>query len=340
LAGDEFPEPRRILIIKPSAIGDVVHALPVLPRLRRRWPKAKITWLVTPLCAGLVENHPLIDEVILFDRHQLAPWWHKPSALAALGRFAGRLRAEAFDLVIDLQGLFRSGWISAVTGAPWRAGFSAAREFAPLFYTQFVDCSVESDHAVQRYLKMASALGCEDGPVEFTFAVDDRDRNYVQTLLPDALQYAVLLPGANWDTKRWPAEKFAQLVTPLRERFGLACVTAGAPGDGALATQVAADFDLTGKTNLRQTVALLERSRLVIGNDTGPMHIAAALAKPLIAPYGPTDPRRTGPFNRMESVVRLAIPCSPCFSRTCSHHSCLQWLTIDPVLEMVTQQMQ
>jgi heptosyltransferase I len=340
LGNDARLEPRRILIIKPSAIGDVVHALPVLPRLRKRWPAAQITWLVTPTCAGLVENHPQIDEVILFDRQRLAAWWRKPSAFLELMRFANRLREASFDLVIDLQGLFRSGWISAVTGAPWRAGFATAREFAPIFYTQFVDGSVENDHAVERYLKMATALGCEEGPVEFTFAADDADRAYVDRLIPPDVPYAVLLPGANWETKRWPIDKFAQLVKPIREQFGLACVVAGAGGDAALARPILSDFDVIGKTNLRQTVALLARSSLVIANDTGPMHIAAALGKPLVTPYGPTSPRRTGPFGRMESVVRLDIPCSPCFSRTCSHHSCLQWLTVDHVLRLAAIELQ
>jgi lipopolysaccharide heptosyltransferase I len=330
--------PRRVLIIKPSAIGDVVHALPVLPRLRKLWPKAKLSWLITPACAALVQRHPMVDEVILFQRKRWGRGWYSPWALGDLSGFIGKLRQREFDVVIDLQGLLRSAWIAMASGAPRRIGFSNAREFAPLFDTELVDCSWDNEHAVQRYLKIASALGCGDGPAEFCFAVDDDDRSYISKLIPPSTPYAVLMPGTNWDTKRWPAARFAALVKPLKERFGLEAVLAGSSADAGLARQIPAKFNLIAKTSLRQIVALLERAQLVIGNDTGPMHMAAALGIPLVCPYGPTDPRRTGPFERPESVVRINLPCSPCYSRTCSHRSCMEWLGIAPVLETAAQQ--
>jgi lipopolysaccharide heptosyltransferase I len=329
---DPSYSPRRVLIIKPSAIGDIVHALPVLPPLRRRWPEANICWLVTPSCADLVLRHPLLDEAILFERGRFGHGWRNPAALWDLAGFMWQLRQRRFDLVIDLQGLFRSAWIARASGAPRRLGFSNARELAPLFYTDRVDCSWELDHAVERYLKIASALGCGDGPVEFPLAVDDEDRRYVEQWIPPGTDFAVLLPGTNWATKQWPVQRYAQLVAPLKERFGLECAVAGAAGDAELTRQIPARFDVTGKMNLRQLVALLERAKLVVGNDTGPMHMAAALGIPLVAPYGPTDPARTGPFQRQESVVRLNLPCSPCYSRTCSHRSCMQWLELEPML--------
>jgi lipopolysaccharide heptosyltransferase I len=330
--------PRRVLIIKPSAIGDVVHALPVLPRLRKLWPKASITWLITPACRALVENHPLIDDVILFQRKRWGQGWHSASALRDLINFVKELRRRRFDLVIDLQGLFRSGWIAAASGATRRIGFSNAREFGPLFYTELVDCSWEHDHAVERYLKVASAMGCGDGPVEFHFAVDDEDRQKIAEMIPPAMPYAVLMPGTNWETKRWPIERFAGLVKPLKDRFGLETVVAGASVDAELGRAIPAKFNLVAKTTLRQIVALLENARLVIGNDTGPMHMAAALGVPLVAPYGPTDPARTGPFGRDDSVIRLDLPCSPCYSRSCSHRSCMEWLETDSILETAAKQ--
>jgi heptosyltransferase-1 len=341
--------PARILIIKPSAIGDVVHALPVLNLVRQRWPGAHVAWLVTPACAGLLDGHPQLDEVIRFERGRFGAGWRSPAAAAALFRFARELRARRFDLVIDLQGLFRSGWLARQTRAPVRVGFANAREFAPVFYTHRVPVGDAERHAVDRYLMLAEAIGCGNGPAEFRFATDDADRAAVSALLGgdgggegsgggDA-PYAVLLPGTNWATKRWPVEHFAATVGPLRERFGLRCVVGGAPGDRALAAQIPGSLDLTGRTNLRQLVALLERAAVVIANDSGPMHIAAALGRPLVTPYGPTSPVRTGPYRRMDAVIRLDIPCSPCFSRRCSHQSCLQWLGPEPVLREVARQL-
>ncbi len=333
-----FPTPpRRILIIKPSAIGDIVHALPILNLIRRRWPDAHITWVVTPACAGMVERHPQIDEVIRFDRNRYSDFWFNPRTALAMRRFFRKVRKPSFDLVIDLQGLFRSGWLTWQTRAPMRVGFANAREFAPMFYTHRVESSW-ADHAIERYLCIARALGCGDEPLEFKFAVDDQDRAAAGVLLPNR-PFAVLVPGANWATKRWPAERFAAMVEPLHERFGLESIVVGGPGDGPLAAQIQGAIDFTGRTNLRQLVAVLERASLVIAGDTGPMHIASALGRPLVTLYGPTDAELTGPFRRMDTVVQLDIVCRPCFSRKCSHQSCLRWMEIEPVLRVAEEQL-
>jgi heptosyltransferase I len=331
--------PRRVLIIKPSAIGDVVHALPVLNLVRRCWPDAHVAWLVTPACAGLLDGHPQLDEVIRFERRKFAEGWRKPSAAVGLFHFARELRARSFDLVIDLQGLFRSGWLAWQTRAPFRVGFANARELAPLFYTHRVAVGGVEQHAIDRYLTLAESLGCGREPFEFNFATDDADRRFVSQLLKDDSPYAVLLPGTNWQTKRWPVEHFAATVAPLRERFGLRVIVAGGADDRPLAAGIPDALDLTGATNLRQLVALLERAAVVIANDSGPMHIASALGRPLVTPFGPTSPIRTGPYRRMDTVIRLDIACSPCFSRQCSHQSCLQWLKPEHVMREVERQL-
>jgi lipopolysaccharide heptosyltransferase I len=335
--------PGHILLIKPSAVGDVVHALPVLSLLRRRWPGAKVDWLVTPACAGLLDGHPMLNEVIRFERKEYAKSWRSPRALAALFAFARGLRERRYDLVIDLQGLFRSGWLSGATKAPVRVGLGDAREGAGFFYTHSVPTGPKDRHAIERYLCVTEALGCGRGPVESPFATDDADRRHVTTLVP-AEPYAALLPGTNWETKRWPVENFAALVGPLRERFGLATVVAGGAGEAELATAIEREvgagtvINVVGRTTLRQLTALLERAELVVANDSGPMHIAAALGRPLVTPFGPTNPVRTGPFGREGSVIRLDIACSPCYSRKCSHRSCLRWLGVGPVLALAAEQ--
>lgn len=335
--------PQNVLIIKPSAIGDIVHALPVLNLVKKRWPDAKVSWLVTPACAGLLEGHPLLHEIILFERKRLGRMWRSPRLALELRRFTRSLRERAFDLVIDLQGLFRSGWLARKSGAPLRVGFGNARELAWIFYTHRVPIATMEQHAIERYLKLAEFIGCGGGPVEFPFATSDLDREYVGELLAaqaaSPLGYAVLMPGTNWETKRWPVEKFAALVAPLRERFGLASVLAGGSDAAAMALQLPGAINLAGKTSLKQLTALLEGAALVVANDSGPMHIAAALGRPLVTPFGPTNPIRTGPFRRMESVIRLNLPCSPCYSRHCSHRSCLNWLEVEPVLNLAKEQM-
>jgi lipopolysaccharide heptosyltransferase II len=249
------------------------------------------------------------------------------------------LRDLQVDLVIDLQGLFRSGWMTWQTRAPVRVGFANAREMAWAFYTHRVPIESREVHATERYLKVLAALGVPTSPIVYPFAVDDRDRAHVEQFLPAGTKYAVLLPGTNWATKRWPVDKFARLVAPLKQRFGLEVVVAGGPEVQELAVRIPEAQNLVGRTSLRQLVALLERADLVIANDSGPMHIAAALGRPLVTMFGPTNPVRTGPYRRDETVLRLDIPCSPCYSRRCSHQSCLQWLEIEPVLELAGRQM-
>jgi heptosyltransferase-1 len=330
--------PRRILIIKPSAIGDVVHALPVLNLLRRRWPTAHISWLIANRCAGLVEGHPQLDQVIQFDRTRFGSSWRSPTAAWEMSKFNRSLAQQDFDLVIDLQGLFRSGWMTWRTGAPIRVGSTDAREFGGMFCTHLAPVQADAQ-ATERYLQVAEFLGLGRDPVEFIFAINDADRRYIEGLMPDRKPYAVLLPATNWATKQWPAERFAALIEPIRQRFGLESVIAGGPDAAVLAASMPGAINLAGKTDLRQAVALLEGADLVIGNDTGPMHIAAALGRPLVTMYGPTSPFRTGPYGRLDSVIRLDVCCSPCFSRTCSHQSCLQWLGIEPVLELAEKQL-
>ena len=331
--------PGRVLIVKPSAIGDVVHGLPVLNLIRRRWPGAHISWLVTPACAGLLDGHPQLDEVIRFDRRRFGHAWRSPTAAIELAAFHRALRGRRFDLVIDLQGLFRSGWLGWTTAATFRVGSTVDREFGWVFHSHVAPVDGGDRHALDRYLDVCAFLGLGRGPVEFVFPTDDVDRAKAAELVGDVGPYAVLLPATNWPTKRWPVEHFASLVGPLRERFGLASVLAGGPDAAAMAPALPGVVNVAGRTSLRELVAVLERASLVIANDTGPMHVAAALGRPLVTPYGPTSPIRTGPYGRLNSVVTLDLPCSPCYARRCVHQTCLTGLGPEPVLRLAAEQL-
>lgn len=337
----ELPSPpRRILIIKPSSLGDIVHTLPILNLLRRQWPESHISWLIGTAFAGLIEGHPQLNEVIPFDRRLFARGWYSPTALGGLIEFHRELRRRQFDLVLDLQGLFRSGWLTYLTKAAVRVGFANARELAHVFYTDRVPVDSMDQHAVDRYLGMAEALGCGKAPVEFNFVIRDQDRAHVDSLTEGLGRHALLLPGTNWLTKRWPAEHFVKVIKPLQDRFNLGCVLAGSTDAAGIAEQIMASqppgarmVNAVGRTSLTQLVALIDRASLVIANDSGPMHIAAALNKPLITLFGPTNPIRTGPYGRPETVLRVDIACSPCYSRRCSHTSCMKWISPEAVMD-------
>ena len=330
--------PRKILLIKPSALGDVVHALPIAHLLKRRFPEAKLDWLISRPLIDLVEHHPAVDGVLPFQRNRGAAWGvHRKSAKA----LAGRLRDGKYDLVLDLQGLLRSGWMARQTKAPVRVGFASAREGATVFYTHRVDAGDRERHAVERNLDLAEAVGCDRGPVQFDLPNFDADTSAVHALLEplNGEPFAVLLPGTNWQSKRWPAEHFATLADLIASKLGLRVVIAGSD-DAADAAKLINGLNLVGKTRLRPLVQLLRQASLVVSNDSGPMHLAAALGRPLVAPFGPTSPVRTGPFGSDRSVLRLDIVCSPCYRRNCIHQSCLWQLSPETVLRWCRVQLE
>jgi lipopolysaccharide heptosyltransferase II len=188
-------------------------------------------------------------------------------------------------------------------------------------------------------LDVAEALGIGRSPVEFMFPDTATESAYIDKLVRSFGKFAVVFPGTNWETKRWPVEHFAALAGQLKSRFGLATVAAGSTEEFGLCKQVGAHLNLAGRTSLKQLIALLRHAAIVIANDSGPMHIASALSRPLVTLFGPTNPVRTGPYGRDDSVIRLEIPCSPCYSRRCSHQSCLRLLEVESVLAAVKHQL-
>jgi heptosyltransferase I len=332
------PPIQRIAIIKPSSFGDVIHALPVLAGLRRRYPDAHIAWLVSTACADLLVGHPDLDEVIPFDRKRFGRIGRSPSVTWDFLRFVRDLRARRFDLVVDLQGLFRSGFLAWASGARTRVGFARARECAWIFYSDRIRVPDRDMHAVDRYYLFAERLGFADVPITFELPVRCESRAQVDAMLAEQnvsadARYVLIVPGTRWETKCWPAEYFAELVRLLRAESGLAVVLAGAPDEAELAREVAAAAggdvaNLAGRTTIPQMVALVGRASAVVMNDTGPMHLAVALHKPLVTLYGPTSPYRTGPYHRLDDVMRLELDCSPCYLKRLAdcpyEHRCLR----------------
>jgi heptosyltransferase I len=329
-------EPARVLIVKPSALGDVVHTMPVVRLLRRRWPRADLAWLIAPAFESLVGHHPDISRTIAFDRKGLSSPDAGPMIVRDWIAFGQRLADERFDLVLDFQGLIRSGLLSLATHAPVRVGFGYAREMAWVGYTHRVESRGAERHAVERYLDIAETFGCPR-EVVFDFATRAEDRDAVRSLLHGVGRYCVLAPGTNWLTKKWPIDNYARLAGRIEKELGLRCVVSGAADVVELARRLPTALNLVGRTSLPQLVELMRSASLVVANDSGPMHIASAVGAPLVTIFGPTNPVRTGPYSRTDTVVKLDIVCSPCYSRKCSHVSCMNWLDVDSVFAACKQ---
>jgi lipopolysaccharide heptosyltransferase II len=267
------------------------------------------------------------------------------SLVRHVGAFVGRLRREAFDLVVDLQGLLRSGLLTLASGAPRRVGLDTSREGARYCYTDVV--AVPRDrpiHAVDRLWLAAEALGAGDQPKEFVLPTDPYAAAWAEQQFRGlARPWLMVAPGARWQTKRWPVEHFATLARRSQSVFGGSVVFVGAKEDSSLAEAVRSrltgpSLNLAGRTTLPQLVATLARADAMLSNDTGPLHVACALGRPVVSPYTCTQAALTGPFGQLSSVVETKVWCAGSLRKRCSRLECMAELTparLWPVLQEV-----
>jgi heptosyltransferase-1 len=365
LRGRDF---KKILLIKLSAIGDVIHAIPVLNTLRQRYPNARIDWLVTPGIAELLRHNPAISNVIEFSRDEWsAPWTPAPYVSAA--RLVATLRAAEYDLVIDLQGQMRSAVFAFLSGAPVRIGFDkprsdaftslpriipaearkhawrGAREGAWLAYTHYIDLPTLDMHPVERYLRIGATLGLDDGPADFSFPIPPEANTRIAALLDyydiSKAKLAAIAPGTNWETKQWRAGGFAEVTGHFLQK-GFAVALIGSDRERDLCAEVASlapgAINFAGETSLSELAALISRAAVCVTNDSGPMHLAVALGRPVVSVFGPTDPVWAGPF-RNGIVVRENVPCSPCYLRQLSRcpfgHRCMEQIGAGVVMDNI-----
>jgi lipopolysaccharide heptosyltransferase I len=358
----------RILLIKPSAFGDVVHTVPVLAKLRARYPSARIDWLITPPNADVVRWHPALSNALLFDRRRYARFGRSWPATRDLLAFLADVRRTRYDLVVDLHGQLRSALLALASGAPVRVGFdrprrrseaaslrrlgkvvlrhgwTGCREGAWLAYTHHIPVPTLDVHAIDRYLWLGDLLGFDPGPPNLRVYLPPEAAARADRLLARADigpgPVALLLPGTIWETKHWRAEEFAAVGRALL-RAGVAIVLAGSAGDRprcrAVAERCPGARDVCGETTLAELGALMRQAAFCVTNDSGPMHFAVALGRPVVSVFGPTDPLWIGPYGRPEAVVRAGVPCSPCYLRklsTCPHdHDCMRQVTAAMVLD-------
>lgn len=370
LASGELPieEFRKILLIKLSAVGDVIHTIPVLNKLRRRYPSARIDWLATPAIAELLRYHPAITNVVEFARNE----WRQPwrwSALANSARLAAKLNAVGYDLVIDMHGQFRTAVLAFATGAPVRVGFDrpraqvwqasaralppnarkhawrGAREGSWLAYTHHMAVPTLDVHAVDRYLRVAPMLGLDAEAADFSFTIPDSASNRIENLLRRhgiGGKLLTIAPGTIWETKHWRSERFAEVALHfMRKGFGVVLI--GSAREIPTCREVAAASpgvaNLAGETTLTELAAVIRRSTICLTNDSGPMHLAVALDRPVVSVFGPTDALWIGPYGRSDAVVQAHLECSPCYLRVlsrCPHdHACMRAITSAAVIDRI-----
>jgi lipopolysaccharide heptosyltransferase I len=337
-------EPARICIIKPSSLGDVVHALPILAALRRRWPSAHLAWVVNRPFQDLLRGHPDLDELIV---HECAGSVLDPLGIFAAIRLFRKLAIGRFDLTIDLQGLLRSALMATATRAKTRVGPADAREGARWFYTDLVAAPRLGLHAVARIQRVATALGADATEPQFKLPIGEVDRGWARAALFDVPRPRIVLHvGARWPTKRWPPEHFAEIGRRAALEFGAGLVAVGSPIDRPFVTKLlqrsapGAIRDLCGQTRLPQLAAVCLESDLLISNDTGPLHLAAAAGARAAGIYTCTDPQLTGPYGPRAVTVQSCVWCAPSFLKRCGRLECMTELTPDRVWPVVKAQIE
>ena len=361
----------RILIVKLSSIGDVVHTLPAASALRRMLPEARLSWVVERRASAILKGSPVIDDLIEIDTRALRRRPASRATLEEIRDYSKRLRGAAgrdrVDVAIDFQGLIKSGLVAKASQAARRVGFATGELREPpsrLFLTEQVETS-HLAHVIDKNIALARAALAADpetrdgaGAVEpsrlpdslptlyeFPIDVSPEDELYAREVIgqnasQSGERFAIVNPGGGWPTKLWPAERFGQVADRLWTDHGISSLITYGPGEEELARSVQA-ASKTGAarpvdSTLKQFVALARRAELFIGGDTGPLHIAAACRTPIVGLYGPTSPERNGPFDPLDVTVGRDLWCRPrCHRRSCWHWECMD-ISVGEVLEAIT----
>jgi len=347
------PDPRSILIIKLSAIGDVVQTFPMVEALRDRYPQAQIDWLVEEGSSDLLMGHPALNRVIVSRRKSWlkrlflkGEFW---ATLKEVKQLVSDLRDTKYDWVIDNHGLFKSGLFVFLSRGVRKIGFKLSAGIADegnyLFtHERYKPLSIER-HALERYLDLIYQMGVPTGKPTLRYAVSPESLKIAERLITEngflSHPLVIIHPMARWSSKQWPIKNFIMLSDALIQK-GASVILTGSPEDKDILHEIQDSthnpqkvLNLSGRTNLKDLAGLFSLADLVLTTDTGPMHLAAAVKAPLIALFGPTAPWRTGPYGNDPLVLRKELACSPCFKRNCPTMECMNSLTMEEVLEAV-----
>lgn len=333
-----------ILVVKLSAIGDVIHALPVSYALKESFPEARVTWVVEPVAYDLLTNNPYIDQIIIFEKKKFKSIGgfikHVPS-------FSTYLKKVKYDVVLDLQGLGKSAAIAYLSGAPLKLGCCNMRELSHLV-SKPVCGPNQHGHIVERYLDVARALGCAVKKVVFPVNITPKEADIAQKLLMQAGMdmlnpYVVLAVGANWPNKRWPTAFYAKLVDWLYAQNLIPIVIGSGVVDARLVEEINAQSEipavnLVNKTTLKQLAYIIKNAKAIVGGDSGPVHLAAGLNRPVALLMGPTDSIRNGPYGQIENAIEITASCKHCWKRQCKlNKDCLDQISVSAVTYKLEQ---
>lgn len=346
----KMPNPRKnFLFIKMSSLGDVMHALPALRTLRANHPGASIAWLVEAPYQDLLYNNPDLDEIIVVRTRS----WRKNWTFKTLGEIwatISLLRKRGFDAAIDLQGLIKTGLIAFLSGAPQRLGFNRKNCREPLnaLFTNKKTAHVDPGlHVIDLYLNLIGLTGgnrrhAQPHPLDVSeenrMAADQFFRENPEIL---AKPIAVVNPGAGFATKLWRPERFAKLADRIADELGLSLLLAWGPGEKSMAEQIAGWMNqkswIAPETTIQESIALFGHAALMIGGDSGPLHLCAGMGVPTVSIFGPTDPARNGPRGPNHRIICKTLPCSFCWKKTCAiqTHDCMRQVEVDEVFEAV-----
>jgi heptosyltransferase-1 len=324
-----------ILIVRLSALGDVVHAIPAAAALRRAFPQARIDWLVEARHRAIVDLVTVVDHVSVVRQSSVGGWT----------RVLRELRAVRYDVALDFQGLTKSAVLARGSGATRVAGFSLRdlrEKIARPFYTSAADA--EGGHAIMKNLRLLQTVGIHDSRIEFPIAeADSPALAALRTSIADR-RFAVINPGAAWPNKRWPAERYGALAAAIRRDAALIPIVLWGPGEEDLARAVVASSsgaaELAPPTCVRDIVAISRAADLFVAGDTGPLHIAMAVSTPTVSVFGPTDPARNGPWSAGDLVVSRADRCGCHIDRRCRQANwCLDDISVTEVAAAVQKRL-
>ncbi|MFP4017206.1 MAG: lipopolysaccharide heptosyltransferase I [Halanaerobiales bacterium] len=343
----------RILLVRLSAIGDVIHAMPVAHAVKQKYPLAEINWLVEDRVAGLVDLNPYIDNIIVMPRKEWQEKFHisKWQGIKEASSFLRSLKSYNFDIVLDMHGIFKSALPTGMTRAAKRYGSSSAREGSALFYNQKIEIPSKITHKIDRNLHLTrEALGVDINKIDYGIHPGNAEKERIAELLSEysllSGEFVVINPFTTWETKNWPLGRYIELAVRVKEELDYEVIFTGGPGereviDNNLSNISAKIYNFAGLTNLRELAELYKRAKLYIGGDTGPMHLAVAVSLPVVSVMGPTDPEEFGPYGEQNIVLRdNSLECIKCHKRKCDKSlECMRNITVEQVFSAVKKKL-